>query len=538
MDVRTLPAVARVEASRPLAIGLRPGAWGLQRRTWPAWLPGLALLLLLTLPAWGPLLHPGFSLWQVYDGNLHLRRALFLREMIAGGDWYPRWFPQQFGGYGYPTLNFYAPGLYYLTLALAAPLSLVRPNGALYVAMQGAAVLGALAVIGGIYFLAWRVWRQAPAAVVAGAIVAYAPYAVQGNLYISGGMPHVLGLGGLAFLLACLTGLWQEAVEKAPAGRWWWGVAVSTAAIFLTHNAVAVIGAVVAALWLGCLWLWRPAGRPLLLAGSAALYGALLAAFLWLPALVESAIVQIERHHRGNLHYRNHFLAWPGRHPEGVWGLQERGPWTVGAPLDLHLIYPHSMYGPVRLGLWQGVICLLALGALLYTLWRVRRGGAGAGMGVGVGAGGRRLGILVTATGLLLALGLYVQSFDWFLPLWERYPLVRSIQLPSRLLGPAVFGVAVAGAGALALTLGGGARGGLGAAVVVAVLALGGTLGRTVPMDPQLTRDVGLERAARDEQAQPGLTDSMDEFLPLTANFETWHEGEARGFWLYERLWP
>ena len=121
MDVRTLPAVARVEASRPLAIGLRPGAWGLERRTWPAWLPGLALLLLLTVPAWGPLLHPGFSLWQVYDGNLHLRRALFLREMIAGGDWYPRWFPQQFGGYGYPTLNFYAPGLYYLTLALAAP---------------------------------------------------------------------------------------------------------------------------------------------------------------------------------------------------------------------------------------------------------------------------------------------------------------------------------------------------------------------------------------------------------------------------------
>ena len=216
--------------------------------------------------------------------------------------------------------------------------------------MQGSAVLGALSVIGGIYFLAWRIWRSAPPALVAGATVAYAPYVVQGNLYISGGLPHVLGLGALAFLLACLTGLWQEAVQGRPLGRWFWGLAGSTAAVFLTHNAVAAIGAVVAAFWLICLWLWRPAWRPLWLSVCAAALGALGAAFVWVPSLVESGIVQIENHHRGNLHYRNHFLAWPGFHPEGVWGLQERGPWTVGTPIDLHLVYPHSLYGPVRRG--------------------------------------------------------------------------------------------------------------------------------------------------------------------------------------------
>jgi hypothetical protein len=30
----------------------------------------------------------------------------------------------------------------------------------------------------------------------------------------------------------------------------------------------------------------------------------------------------------------------------------------------------------------------------------------------------------------------------------------------------------------------------------------------------------------------------MDEFLPRTAGLTTWFEGEARGFWLYERMFP
>jgi hypothetical protein len=47
-----------------------------------------------------------------------------------------------------------------------------------------------------------------------------------------------------------------------------------------------------------------------------------------------------------------------------------------------------------------------------------------------------------------------------------------------------------------------------------------------------------LATAAADERSQPGFTDSMDEFLPRTAGVITWHEDEARGFWLYERMFP
>ena len=87
--------------------------------TAPPWLPGLLLALALTGPAWLPVLHPDLSLPQLHDGTTHLVRAYSLQQHIAGGDWYPRWFAEHYGSYGYPALNFYAPATYYLTVLLA-----------------------------------------------------------------------------------------------------------------------------------------------------------------------------------------------------------------------------------------------------------------------------------------------------------------------------------------------------------------------------------------------------------------------------------
>ena len=48
----------------------------------------------------------------------------------------------------------------------------------------------------------------------------------------------------------------------------------------------------------------------------------------------------------------------------------------------------------------------------------------------------------------------------------------------------------------------------------------------------------GVAAAVARQRAQPGTTASTDEFLPRTADYDTWHEGEAREFWLYERMFP
>jgi hypothetical protein len=495
---------------------------------------------LLCLPAWAPFLRPDLDVGRLLDGDQHLAKAYSLAQLIAGGDWYPRWTPDLYGGYGYPTFVFYAPATYYVLAALA-----VLPGVNLYTAYQVAGALAAAGLVAGVYALGWTLWRNGPAAVLAAGVAAYAPYALQTNLFVRGAVPEVAGLALLVWLLWAVSRAWRESEGSEGSGgrrgsewRWDFLVACLTGALLLTHNITAAAGAAVVALWLACLWLWRPApGRRLARLIGAALAGALSTAFFWLPALAETGAVQVERMYRGNLHYRNWFLSWPGFHAP-LWGLPERSPWTPGFPVDLHPVYRHALYGAPKAGLWQTVLLGAALVAVAVRVARAARAARGP-EGPAPPGSASRLALLSALYGAGLVVALYAQSFDWALPLWERFGALRAIQAPYRLLGPAALATGLATGGALALVLPRPGRAvGAVVLVVVAALAVAGTAGREVPIAPGGKRGAGVEAAVARQRAQPGTTASTDEFLPRTADFETWHEGEARGFWLYERLFP
>jgi hypothetical protein len=501
--------------------------------------------LIFTIPAWGPVLLPTFALGQVSDGTLHLHRSLFLAQLLKDGNWFSRWMPQQFGGYGYPTFNFYAPGLYYLVVAFGA-----LSGQGLYFGMQLVTGLACVGIVLGVYLLAWVVTRHAPASFAAASAVAYGPYAIQGNVYLSGSMTHVLGLTWMALLLAACAGLWRNVAAGRSPWRWWWAAAGCTAAVFLSHNAVAAVTAVVAMSWVACLFAWRPRRAALLATASAALVGVLAVAFFWVPALTETSIVQIENNQHGDLNYHNQFLTWPGYHREEVWGMQTRGAWTVGTPIDLHLLYPNSLYGPVRLGIWQAVVW--GAGGLV-LVWQAARYASGLRVAEAETHGwrvdrtepettawrpDRRLVLLATAYGLFLATACYSQTFDWALPWWDRYAVLRSIQLPSRLLAPAMFGLGLTLAGTLALCVRPGKRAWFAAVVASLCLAVGGIGARHIGYDDTPVHEVNAVTAAADARTRPGYTDSMDEFLPRSAGYEVWHENEARGFWIYQRMFP
>jgi hypothetical protein len=146
--------------------------------------------------------------------------------------------------------------------------------------------------------------------------------------------------------------------------------------------------------------------------------------------------------------------------------------------------------------------------------------------------------VLVLGYGLVVALACYSQTFDWALPWWDRFAVLRSIQLPSRLLAPAMYALALALAACFALrsrTSGGTWAIAIGVSLVLAISGIGN---RPLRLDPQASHEISVGTTAADERAHPGDTDSMDEFLPRTAGVETWLDGEARGFWLYERMFP
>jgi hypothetical protein len=505
-------------------------------RAAPAGRLGLVAALLATAPAWALALHPHLDVRALFDGETHLLRSFFLEELIAAGELYPRWFPQQYGGYGYPTLTYYAPLTYYLLLTLAA-----LPVIGIYESFQLLSAGAGAALVAGVYALAWRLWRHAPAAFLAAALTAYAPFVLPDNLYRAGALPRVIGLALAAWLLTACVALWQAARVRRRVAPRWVLLASLTAALLLTHNVTALMTALIAGVVLLCLWLARPSTRALLVAASAPLAGAAASAFFWLPALRDTGLVQTERLHSGNLHYRNHFLIWPGFHP-AQWGEPARSVWTPGWPVDLHLLFAYSSAGPPKLALWQAVALVsaaLLLAAAVYRRVYQRRARACVPSGDAPPTPGSvRSAYAAGVGGLILVAATYAQQFDWALPLWERYALLRSIQLPSRLLAFTGLGAALAAGSTLALWRRPGRAAWALAVGLTTFCAVASMAQLPVPLDPQRSQGVDWAAAIANERANPGSTVSTHEFLPRTAFFEQRHAGDVRGFWLYERLFP
>ena len=338
----------------------------------------------------------------------------------------------------------------------------------------------------------------------------------------------------LIWLLVACTGLWFAAIEGRRLTLWWWFTGAVTVTLLLTHNISALLGAFVTPAWIGCLWLWQPNRRALLLLGAAALSAAALTAFFWLPALTEIALVQADRIHSGDLDFRNWFLTWPGYHSIH-WGLQERSSWTRGFPFDLHLVFPHQGSGPPPGSLWQGVLFLATLIGFGLTATPLGRRRAACLLRPSPIPQALRLTCLTVGFGLLLALACYSQLFDWALPLWERLPPLRAVQFPFRLLIPAGYGLALAAGGALTLWVLPHRRVWVAISLLVVGLGIAGIGGRAISLTANSPQDVPPEAGGLYVGAEEV---GSAEFLPRTAHFTTWHEDEARGRWLYERMFP
>ncbi len=235
------------------------------------------LAILLTLPAaWPFLVAEGY--WVSHDGLFHLYRLLSLESAWRVGHFYPRLFPDFAFGYGFAVLNFYGPLTYYTALALSALLPALVAVKATFALSYP---LAALAV----WWLARDLWRRDEAANEGAGLVAAAAYT-----YVPYHMADVQLRGALAESWAFVwTPLLFWALWRARP----WPLALSLAALVLTHNLSVVLVALPLAAWafVGPHAL-SPARRLRALVGGGGL-AALLSAFYWLPVLLESRWVGI-----------------------------------------------------------------------------------------------------------------------------------------------------------------------------------------------------------------------------------------------------
>ncbi|MCA9866722.1 MAG: hypothetical protein KC410_09575 [Anaerolineales bacterium] len=377
--------------------------------------PGFLVVLLICWLAVWPLISRA-SLPEGTDAELHIFRLHELSYLIRGGEFYPRWAPDFYHGYGYPIFNYYAPLTYYLAL----PLELL-PRIDAVAATKVVLVVGMLAAGLGMYGYGRDSWGRR-AGFVAAALYVYSPYLQYIDPHIRGALPEAFSFG--VFPLA----LWAlDRLRRRPTVGSWVAASVLTAAVILSHNLMGLFFFGLLAAWVAwqavVMWLDnRPPDQDVNDVGilnrnviarlaSAMFIGLALAAFFWVPVILERNAVTLGTliGAGDNYDFRTHFVSL-----RELLGFSSSPDW--GATQSPFLF---------NLGVAQWVAGLV--GAVMLVTRRARAR--------------EQLTFFAIAA---VVIGLLMTSLSR--PLWEAIPFLPYFQFPWRLLGAAVAMLAILGA--------------------------------------------------------------------------------------------
>lgn len=241
-------------------------------RGWPILVPAVVLVALQCgLLAW-------LGLPLTHDGFWHLGWVEGFNHAVREGWWYPRWYAEAFGGAGSPSFVFYPPLLRLLSL----PFGWLTEAPSLQ--LRGALVLLLLLNLFGAWALVRRLALPESLAALLLALAVLNPYLLV-NVWLRGAWPEALAMVCLWPIASGLLGLLRAEVGAA------WRVLLGVAGLLLAHAPTALLFAY-AGVVVGLVMPVVGAGRVLPPLALAMFGGAALAAFHWLPAVLDqSAIV-------------------------------------------------------------------------------------------------------------------------------------------------------------------------------------------------------------------------------------------------------
>lgn len=369
----------------------------------------LAVFALCLFTLWPLLYHPGLP--NGTDTLYHIYRVAEMDRSWSHGVLMPRWAESFYFGYGSPLFQYYASLTYYLTSLLmritaSDPVNVLRLLTVL--SMMGAGT--------GIY-LFMRDEVSKLAGIISAVVYIYSPYIFYTEPYARGVYPELLSFALFPFVMWFYGRLMRTGHA--------WAVllaALGSAALILTHNLMGLVLTGMLMAWLGWNFLASIlAKKPLnghILAIVTAAAGVLLAAYFWIPVILEQDAVPL-----GNLtavallDYRNFFV-----------------------PLDKLLAFtPRSDAGSINgllhqlnLGTAQWGLALIGLVGVLGLYIKRRDVGAQCAVPPRVTI------FFALMSAVLIFLMLPAASV-----VWETFRQLSFLQFPWRFLGPAVFCLAV-----------------------------------------------------------------------------------------------
>jgi hypothetical protein len=240
------------------------------------------------------------------DSAFHIGRAVNLEKLIDTGHPFPRWSPYMAHGYGYPFFNYYAPLTSYVLVALHK-LGFIYPL-ALHITFFLCLWLAGLAT-----YAFTREWFGDAAGVVGGVVYLTAPYFAYDILF-RGNLAESFALIFPPLILFTLhramnpehrtqeseAGQSDTNATRLKIGSWslgFWDLAsaISFAALLLTHNATALLATPLFIAYISLLAVLQKNWRTLVRGGLILCLGLALSAYFWLPALLETSLVQTDK---------------------------------------------------------------------------------------------------------------------------------------------------------------------------------------------------------------------------------------------------
>jgi len=254
----------------------------------------IVFLLLLFVPAIWDLLKPGY--FPMHD-DMQVFRLFEFDKCIKDGQLPCRWVPDGGFGYGYPLFQFYPPLPYYL----AEGFFLLGVN--LFWSVKLLFIFAFIVSGLGMYLLVKNFFGRL-AGIVAAVFYVYAPYHSV-DIYVRGALNEAWGMIWFPFILLyayqVITST-RQSIKTAVAK-----LALSYAGLLLSHNVMALVFSPFLLLWsLYHLWQTKNWFKTKSLFISA-LWAIGLAAFFFVPVILEGKYVHVESMTIGYFNYLAHF---------------------------------------------------------------------------------------------------------------------------------------------------------------------------------------------------------------------------------------
>ncbi|MGA2911247.1 MAG: 6-pyruvoyl-tetrahydropterin synthase-related protein [Candidatus Levyibacteriota bacterium] len=287
-----------------------------------------------------PFLRSGF--FPIHD-DTQVARVFEMAKGLSDGMFPVRWSADLGYGFGYPIFNFYDPLPYYV----GAVIEMVGLDALLATKIMMA--VGAMLAGVSMYFLAKEFWGKS-GGVLSAFFYMYAPYHAV-DIYVRG---DVAEFWAYAFVPLVFLGLWQIYKEE----KWRYVVltSVSFSLVIVSHNLTVMIISPFLVLFGGYLLFKAKSKQVGLYFLLTLLIGVALAAFYWLPAVLEMSYANISSLLGGGSNFRDNFVCL-----NQLW----TSPWGYGGSVKGCVDGLSFMIGKYHI-FFAGLLFVFALTALIF----------------------------------------------------------------------------------------------------------------------------------------------------------------------------